>query len=217
MKVCLLGATGRTGKHILQQLLDHEHSVTVVVRNVHKLSVTSGKLTVIEGTPLDKLALAKAVQDCDAVISALNISRNSDFPWSALRTPKHFLSTVMQMLIELCEQYGVQRMIVISAWGVADSWKEIPGWFRWMVDKSNIGYAYKDHAVQEELLKQSLLQWSILRPVVLTNSKKAKAVRVSFQNQPRPGLFISRGNLAAFIVQILEQHQYICQTPVVYT
>ncbi len=41
------------------------------------------------------------MEDCDYIIDVLNISRNSDFPWASLRTPKTFLSAVMNKIIEI--------------------------------------------------------------------------------------------------------------------
>lgn len=217
MKICLLGATGRTGKHLLQQTIAAGHTVKALVRDPRKVTMLHPALQIIKGDPADNTALETAIRDCDVVISTLNISRTSDFPWAALRTPKHFLSSCMKVMIGLCEKHRIQRLIVTSAWGVADSRKEIPGWFGWLIDHSNIRVAYEDHALQESLLQHSSLHWTIVRPVVLTNSAKPKKVRISFRNIPRPKLFISRKNLAAFLIDIIEQDRCIRQMPVVYT
>ena len=153
---------------------------------------------------------------CQAIVSALNISRTTDFPWSPLRTPKDFLSSVMKHIIELAPQFNIRRIVFTSAWGVAESKEDIPGWFRWFIDHSNIRYPYLDHARQEEMIRQTGLEWTGVRAVGLTNSKTKKEVLVSFGNKPKPKLLISRYNLAGFIVDVLTKEKYVGELPVVY-
>lgn len=211
MTILLLGATGRTGKWILQDALERGHTVQVLVRDRKKIGQTGGRLIVFEGLPTDTGALEQAAQGCEAVISALNISRTSDFPWSKLRTPPELLSDTMRVLIPVCEKQFIGRIIICSAWGVAETRQEIPGWFRWFIDHSNIGAAYTDHERQEKLLQQSSLDWTIVRPTGLTNSRKEKQVRISINGHPKPALTISRLNLARFMVAQLETRGYVRQ------
>lgn len=215
MKILLLGATGRTGNHILDIALQHGHIVHALVRDKKKLTLTHPNLILFEGDPLDKNILSTAMQGCEAIISALNISRTSDFPWAKLRTAKDFLSSVAQHIIELAPRQNIQRYIFISAWGVAETKKDIPGWFRWFIEHSNIRYPYIDHERQEELVKKSSLQFTAIRPAGLTNFKKQKEIIVSLNNSPKPKLLISRLGLAGFVLDVLEKALYEREMPVV--
>jgi uncharacterized protein YbjT (DUF2867 family) len=212
MTVLVLGATGRLGKWILEEALQQGHRVHALVRNREKLSTKHERLSVFEGLPTDAVALWHAINGCEAVISALNISRVSDFPWANLRTPPYLLSETMRALIPLCENLSIHRVITCSAWGVAETKKDIPGWFRWFIDHSNIGPAYADHERQEKLLQASTLDWTSVRPTGLTNSKKEKPVVVSINNSPRPGLTISRKTLAYFMVTELSNSAHFQQS-----
>lgn len=206
MKILVLGATGRTGKWIVRKALELGYEVTCLSRNTDRL--TSRKaLHVIEGTPLNINDLEKALIGCDAVINVLNISRTSDFPWSPLRTPPTFLSDVMNRLIVTMNQKGVKRLIVCSAWGVAETWKDIPFWFRLLINYSNIGVAYKDHERQEEIISNSDLDWTIIRPVALTNLKATDNLKETFNNQPKPSLTISRNSLATYLINSIDKEQ----------
>ena len=215
MHLFLLGATGRTGKHILQQALERGHKVNVLVRDRRKIQDDHPLLSIWEGNPLDGVSLKNAMVGCQAIISALNISRTSDWPWAKLRTPKDFLSSVMKLLIKLAPENGVKRIIFISAWGVAETRKDIPGWFRWFIDHSNIRYPYEDHERQENLLKNTSLEWTAIRPAGLTNFKKPKNIIISIDNSPRPHLTISRKNLACFIIDTVERQLYPRNAPVI--
>jgi putative NADH-flavin reductase len=214
-KLLILGSTGRTGKYLLEEALARGFDVNILVRNAKKITVTSEKLRIFEGTPYNKEDLAKALQGCTHVMSALNISRNSDFPWADLRTPKDFLEKTIQNLIDLSETNPLENVMVISAWGVAETKKDIPFWFRWMIDFTNVKYGYLGHEDQERLLKNSDLNWTIVRPVILTNNKIIKLVLVSLDNNPKPNYLISRVNVANFMVDIFEKSLYVKQTPTI--
>jgi putative NADH-flavin reductase len=214
MKILILGATGRTGKLILKEALDRGYEVNCLVRDPAKVRVEDSSLTVFKGTPENIADLEESMKDCHAIISALNISRTSDFPWAKLRTPPTFLSDVMDKIISLSKKMPIKRIIVCSAWGVSETEKDIPGWFRWFINNSNIGVAYKDHERQEDMLKQSNLNWTIVRPVGLSNSTKVKKVIESYENQPKPKLTISRRNLAHFMVDALKRDDLIGKLPV---
>lgn len=214
MRILILGASGRTGKHVLDQALERGHTVTILVRDKKKV-IAHPHLTIHEGSPADQSSLNNAMKGNEVILSALNISRVNDWPWSRLRTPKDFLSSVMKSIIEVAPKNNIQRVVFTSACGVAETKKDIPGWFRWFIDNSNIRYPYLDHEKQEELLKQTSLQWTSVRPTGLINSKKPKEVIVSFNNTPKIRLTISRRNVAVFMLDVLEKNLYVRQLPVI--
>jgi putative NADH-flavin reductase len=215
MHILILGSTGRTGRLLLREALTRGHTVNVLIGHISSLPVKPELVNVFEGTPLNKYTLADAMKGCDAVLSTLNISRMSDFPWAKLRTSKDFLSASMKNIIEVANKQQVNRIILTSAWGVAETRKDIPFWFRLLIDHSNIRYPYQDHERQEELLKKSGLNYTVVRPAALTDSKKERAIKVSLDNAPKPSLFISRKNVALFMLDVLENSLYNKQLPVI--
>ena len=215
MQILILGATGRIGRILLTEALQLGYKVNVIVSHKGVLRVSSELLTVFEGTPLNKFTLTDAMRGCDAVLSTLNISRVSDFPWSKLRTSKDFLSMSMKYVLEKADVLKQKRIIVVTAWGVAETRKYIPSWFRWLIDHSNIRYPYTDHERQEQLLQQSDINWTIVRPVGLTNSTKERKIQVTLNNDPKPSLMISRTNVALFMLDVLKDDLYSRQCPVI--
>lgn len=215
-KVLLLGATGRTGKLILAQLLQRGYDVSVIVRNPSKIHLSSPYLNIFEGSTLNTELLTTASEGCQAVISALNISRTNDFPWSPLRTPKTLMSDTVNQLLPVLEKRNIKRVIVLSAWGANETRKDMPWWFSWLIKHSNINYGYLDHERQEHILAQTQLYWTAIRPVGLINSKRDKPVKVSLGNNSKPSLIISRESVAKFAVDILEQAEFIALSPAVF-
>lgn len=204
MKLLILGATGRTGKHVLALALERGYKVKCLVRDPSKIS-TSSNVTIIQGDPTNDVDLELALKDNEAVISVLNVSRMSDFPWAPLRSPKTFMSDVMSNIITLSKKYSLKRVVVCSAWGVSETRKDIPFWFRWLIDLSNIGAAYKDHERQEKIIENSSLDWTIVRPVGLTNTDKHQMAKESFDNVPKPELTINRKTVARYLLESLER------------
>jgi putative NADH-flavin reductase len=215
MHILILGATGRTGRILLAGALERGHRVTVLVSHKGALKVDPNLVEVYEGTPLNKFTLSDAMCGCDAILSTLNISRISDFPWAKLRTSKDFLSASMQHIISAAKEHHINRVIITTAWGVAETKKDIPFWFRWLVNNSNIRYPYRDHERQEQLLKASDTSWTIVRPSGLNDSEKEKNIIVSLHNIPKPSLMISRRNVALFMLDVLEKNLYNRQCPVI--
>jgi putative NADH-flavin reductase len=209
MRVLILGATGRTGIHVLHEALKEGFEINCLTRNRNSIDITDDKLRVFEGCPSNMKNLDMAISDCDAIISVLNISRTSDFPWAKLRTPSTFLSDVIENVIAVSNQRSIIRVIVCSAWGVSETIHDIPFWFRSLIRQSNIGVAYANHEVQEVLLMKTKLDWTIVRPSGLTNSKKKENIKESYSNNPKPSLSISRLSVAKYMVSALSNPKLI--------
>ena len=214
MKILILGGTGRTGKELINEALNRNFEVNAIVRDASKVP-TQAQLKVWEGDVRSAALLEEAMESCEAVLSCLNISRNSDFPWARLRTPERFLEETLAAVEQAMTRKGIKRLILTSAWGVGDSRAEIPGWFAWFIDHSNVGKAYDQHEVQEAMLAKSELDWTAVRPVGLTNGKKIKKLITSLKGTPKPRLTISRKHTAKFMVDILSDAKHIKETPVI--
>ena len=93
--------------------------------------------------------------------------------------------------------------------------KELPGWFRWIIDNSNVGYAYRDHERQEELLMKSNLPWTIVRPEGLLNFKKYQEVIESYNHVPKPEMTITRLTVAKYLVDAISNGGLIHKTPTI--
>jgi putative NADH-flavin reductase len=109
MKILLLGATGRTGKYVVDEALQQGYELNCLVRDSQKIKHASDRLMLLEGLPENIADVEQSAQNCEAIISVLNVSRNSDFPWSNLRTPPTFLSDVMRNVIKVAEKHNIKK------------------------------------------------------------------------------------------------------------
>jgi putative NADH-flavin reductase len=206
MKILLLGATGRTGKVILQKAINDGYEVRAIVRDKSKLD--GANADIIEGTPYDRDAVMSAVKGCDAVISTLNVSRTSDSPWAKLRSPKDLISRSVQNAVEGMKENDVKRIIVLSTLGAGDSKDRMPKLFNLFISLSNLKYAFRDHTRQEEILEQSDRDWTVIRLPMLTADAGENEVLVNMGDGTRLNRKVNRETVARFILNILNEEKY---------
>ena len=208
MKILLLGSSGRTGRLVLKEAIQKGYQVNCLVRDAPK-KINHDNLRFIEGLPNNDKDLEEAIVGCEKVIMVLNISRKSDFPWSKLKTPKKMISDSMKSIIRLANKHGIDHISTCSAWGVGETKNHIPKWFKWLINNSNIGFAYEDHERQENVLTESNIKWTIIRPVGLTNSKRKEKLIETFNNIPKPNLLISRNSVAKYLLESLNNENLV--------
>jgi uncharacterized protein YbjT (DUF2867 family) len=207
MKILVLGATGRTGKLFAQLATSKNHQVTAIIRN--KKDTILPKVNYIEGLPTDEQLLTKALQGMDAVVVSLNINRTSDNPFAKVISPLTLISDSVRAVSSAMEKNNVKRIVSVSASGVGDSWNDMFLVVRWLIRYSNIWKAYEDHDRQEKILRQSALDWTIVRPVMLNDKDVDEYTAVI--GKPTGGN-ISRKAVAKFILDALESGTYVRDT-----
>ena len=204
MNILVLGATGRTGKIFAKLATDHSHQVTAIVREKNR--GTLPKVKYIEGSPTDGKFLNDALRGIDAVVVSLNINRTSDNPFAKIVSPLTLISDSVKALIPAMEKNGVKRIVSISGSGVGDSWNDMFIIARLLIRYSNIMRAYEDHDRQEQIIRNSNLDWTIVRPVML-NSKETDKYTATL-GKPKGGS-ISRAGVAKFTLDALETGKYV--------
>ena len=210
MKLLVLGANGRTGTHIVEQGLARRHQIVGLVRNASSLPARDG-LTVIEGTPTQAEDVTRAAQGCDAILCALNNPRASDAPWSKPLTDEKILTQAAKNMIAS----GVKRVVFLSSIGVGDSFADTPWIMRFLIKRTHLGVTFADHNSVEEALRASDLDWTLVRPMGLSNANKEKSLVVGTAKQPKHGMMIRRSTVAGFMLDCAEEALHLQGTPVI--
>lgn len=217
MKVLLLGATGRTGRAVLQTALDAGHELVALVRDPARLSMQQhAGLSVIEGTPAIAADVSRALSGCDAVISTLNNNRASDAPWSKPVSPAGFMTGAMRNCVAAMTDQGVSRIVLLSAAGVGDSFSHVPWLFRWLIRHTNLRHTYSDHETQEQVLTGSGLEWTIARPVGLSDKPARRSLAIALDKPRESSMTIQRGHVARFLVDCLQDRKLIGRAAFLY-
>ncbi|KAF1825165.1 NAD-dependent epimerase/dehydratase [Dissoconium aciculare CBS 342.82] len=167
MHFLLLGATGRTGKHVVRELLAQGHTAVALVRNANSLDAQPG-LTIVTGTPLSKPDIKKALSAApsltpEAAIFTLNAVRKSESPFAAPLCPPRFLADSCANACEVLEEAGIRRIVVMSTAGVGDSWGNLPWLSKGFMGWTNIKYALEDHSLLDKEIRTTKMEWTLVR------------------------------------------------------
>lgn len=195
MKITLLGATGPTGLHLLDQALEAGHSVTAYVRNPDKLGGRAhDRLEVVVGALSDVSALADAMRGRDAVVSALGAP--------AGRGPISLYSSSIAHILEAMERAAVDRLVVMSSSGLEDD-PEFPWFYKYLIKPLFLRALYADMARMEATLAASKVRWTVVRPSMLVNRPLSGCYRIRGSRNPEGGWKIGRADAAHYMLRAL--------------
>jgi putative NADH-flavin reductase len=206
MKLLIIGGTGRTGQQLINQALEQGHSVTALVRNPEKLKITHPEFSFIKGNVLDFDKVQEVMKGQDAVLSALG---HKIF---FIRT--NILSEGTKNIIRAMEMHGIKRLICITSLGINDSRFRLGLYYTLFVIPFIVFFYFRDKARQEKLIRSSKLNWTIVRPGQLINTKH----RRNYKHGAKVGNYIltnmiSRADVAHFMLCQLSDTTYLYKTP----
>ena len=205
MKVLIIGATGATGKILMREALAQGHEVTALARNPSAVASEDHRLRVVEGNALDASSLEAAVAGQEAVLSALG-TRSA--------RPTTLFSESTHNLIGAMDKHGVRRLVCITGVGVGDSKGHVGFLYDRIIRPFVVKNIYEDKERQEEEIKQSDLDWVIVRPAQLTD-EPAKGEYGVYLKGSYTVKTISRADVAAFMLAQLTDDTYVHKTPVI--
>jgi len=203
MRILVFGATGGTGREVVLQGAARGHQVAAFVRDPKGLGEVPAGVEVVEGQALDAGAVAAALRGRDAVVTALGTR-----PWR--HTDICSLGTAN--IIAAMQSNGVKRIVCVSSLGVAESLEYSSFLARQFFRV--IGRALRDKAVMEESLRQSGLDWVVVRPTILRGGPATGQVRAAVDASIGAGS-IRRADVAAFCLDQLASDQYLHALPVI--
>lgn len=205
--LALFGATGGTGRQLLQQALDAGWRVRALVRDPGRLELEHPALVTVVGDVLDPEAAREVLTGADFVASCLGAP-----PSSRTQLREHGTRVV----VEVMEELGLERLVSLSSHGVGDSYPELPWFMRWLVLPLYLRGVFEDHAAQEAVVRESSLAWTLVRPPHLTDGPNTSGTAHGVGLVPTGrAMKISRADVAAFMLEVLEGELYRYQTPVI--
>jgi len=197
-RIAVIGSTGRTGKLVLAEGLRRGYALTAFTRRPAELAGIDGLSAVVKGDGRKSDDVRRAVQGQDAVISIVAPEG---------RGPTTVVSDAMSALLEGMQEAGVRRLVAVSVSAIEGRrpWIAI-NLVRWILRKP-----YKDFARMEKLVASSQLDWTIVRPPLLTNGPATGRVRsqTGRKDLPHGPYRITRADLAATLLDLATDPQHI--------
>jgi len=246
MNVLILGATGGTGRALIQQALARGHVVTAFARDPTKIQAAHKDLVVVKGDILNYQSVEAAIKGQEAVLSALGIRVRVGFivvlavacqvfarfaapsgPWGwfvRVGVPvlailiagrkKTTLSEGTKNIVQAMEKLGVKRFICESSLGIGDSKGQLGFLYNFILIPLFLRNVFADKEMQEKIIKDSKLDWVIVRPARLTNGPRTAVYRCGFSVADKSirGR-ISRADVADFMLAQLTENAYLGKTP----
>jgi len=199
MRLLVFGATGGTGRALLNQGLEQGHQMTAFVRNPAALEARTG-LAIVAGDVTDAPAVGRAVAGHEAVLSALG-PRGGQYG---------VLPGGVQNIVAAMSQAGVSRLIHVSSFGVGDSLAQM-GWVaRQIVVPLFLRKALDEKEIEEGIIRASDLDWIIARPGGLEDGPRTGVYRCIADPRKKVGQpRIARADVADFLLQNLADERFV--------
>ncbi len=205
-RILIVGGTGGTGRELIAEALVRGYRVTAIVREPTKLKIEHPDLTVLAGDVLDAPSVEAAMQGQEAVVSALGHKR--------FFYPTHILSQGTRNILQAMEANGVQRFVCETSLGIGDSAWRMGLYYSLFTIPVILPFYFWDKVRQEQVIADSKVDWVVVRPGALNNSKKRGRIRYgrgvgSFFWTPR----VSRADVADFMLNQLESDENLGSAP----
>jgi putative NADH-flavin reductase len=204
MRIVVFGANGATGRLLARQALAAGHQVAAVTRRPAEFPVTHEGLSVVEADVHDAKAVDRAVEGADVVLSTLGV------PFT--RKPVNVYGDGVRNIAAAMSRHGVKRLVVVSS-SATEPHHHADGGF--LMNRllqplitATIGKTtYRDMRRMEELVRGSDLEWTIMRPSGLFDAPGV--TRYELHEDQAPGIFTSRADLAASMLEQATETRFV--------
>ena len=205
MKLLVIGATRGIGRHLAEQAVDENHKVRVLVREPNRLPGGHDWMDVVKGDIRDRAAVERAVENQKAVCITIGVKPT--------RKPVTVFSEGTKNVIEAMTHSAVKQLICVTGIGAGDSKNHGGFFYDRIFNPILLKTIYADKDRQEALVRNSNLDWVIVRPGFLTNGLLTGDYRVLVDLAGVTAGKISRADVAHFILKELKEKAYLSKTP----
>ncbi len=209
-RVLVMGASRGIGLETVKALLARGLDVRAFSRSATDIAIEDPKLEKFDGDALDPESVERALAGVDAVVQSLGVAFGPD----AVLKGTTLFSKATRVLIDAMRKVGPKRLIVVTGAGAGDSRGHGSILFDRIVFPLVLKRVYDDKDVQEQMVKASGLDWTIVRPGGLTGGAATGRYDVLTDPDTWRGGFIARADVADFLASEVLEPRYVGQTPV---
>jgi putative NADH-flavin reductase len=205
MKIAIFGSTGGSGKELVKQGLELGYEVTAFARTPAKLDeFKSENLKIVQGDVFNYEDVEKAIIGQDAVLSALG---------NPTLKPNNTTSEGTRNIVKAMQKQHVRRFICETSLGVGDSREQAGFFFSKIIIPTLLKNAIADKEIQEQIIRDSDLDWTIVRPGGLKNSPKTSKYRAGLDKNILGN--IARADVAEFMLKQIDSDEFLRKTPAI--
>jgi putative NADH-flavin reductase len=200
MKLLVVGASHGIGLEILNQGVSAGHHISAFARRPESISLSSETLRIIKGDILDKQSVDEAVKGQDAICITIGVKPTLQ--------PVSVFSEGTKVVVEAMKKHSCKVLICITGIGAGDSRGHGGFLYDRIINPLLLRKMYEDKDRQEEIVRNSGLEWTIVRPGFLTNGPKTGQYQVLSDMSGVKANKISRADVADFILQEIVQRKH---------
>ena len=209
-KVLVIGASRGIGLETVKALLAKNYEVRAFARSAAAIPFDAERLEKVDGDALNRRDIDRALDGVDAVIQSLGVSFG---PETVLKGTTLF-STSSRVLVDAMRTKGIKRLIAVTGLGAGDSRGHGGLLYSALLFPLVLKRVYDDKDIEEQIVRASGLDWTIVRPGLLTSGAARRRYQVLTDPKSWRAGSISRGNVGEFLARQVEERTYIGQTPV---
>jgi uncharacterized protein YbjT (DUF2867 family) len=208
-RILVIGASRGIGLETVRAALAAGHEVRALARSAAAIPVADQRLEKIAGDALDPPVVERALQDVDGVIQAIGAS----FGPATLIGGTTLFSRATRVLVDAMRFKGVRRLVAVTGLGAGDSRGRGGLLYDSLVFPLVLKRLYDDKDVQEQIIRSSGLDWTIVRPGLLLNGPATGRARALAEPATWRVGTVRRTDVAAFLVDELQSRAFVGRTP----
>jgi putative NADH-flavin reductase len=202
LQVLIVGASKGIGLETVRQATAAGYHVRAFARSAGSISFSHPNLEKLPGDALNRTDVDAALVGVSVVIQTLGVG------FGDLFRPVHLFSAATAVLIAAMKGAGLTRLICVTGFGAGESRSSV-GRLQRLPFQVVFGRAYDDKSRQERLITQSSLEWTIVRPGVLTGGRRTKDYLVLEDPREWRNGIISRADVADFLVRQIDDRSLL--------
>lgn len=210
MKLLVIGGTAGIGRRVVDVALARGHAVRAMGRSADALPQDVPGLEPFVGDALNGEDTRRALDGVDVVVLALGIKESVSMLWREVS----LFSSATATLLAAMNETGIARLIAVTGFGAGDSRRAMSAVER-VGHGLILGKPYADKDRQEALITASGVDWTIVRPTILTNAAATGRYRVLADPEDWRNGLVSRADVAAFIVEEAERGEFLRRSVVI--
>jgi len=192
-RLLIMGASKGIGLEAVRKAINYRYLVRAFARSAYDIRLYHPELEKFQGNALNRDDVYAALRDVDVVVQTLGVGLRDLF------APVSLFSEATKLLLSAMKESGVKRLICITGFGAGDSGQSISAFQRLPFD-AVFGRAFADKTIQEQLIKSSDLDWTIVRPGVLAGNFFAGGYQAFDQPKDWRNGIIARSDVADFCI-----------------
>lgn len=205
-RILVVGASRGIGLATLKRALEAGHDVRAFARSASRIELADARLEKFDGDALDRPAIEKALEGCDCVVQSLGAS----VTFAKVDT----FSRATRILVDAMTALGPRRLLCVTGFGAGETRGRGGILYDYLFMPLVLKRIYDDKDVQERIVRDSGLDWTIVRPGYLNNGPLTGRVEAIYDpSRWRLGP-ISRADVADYLVAAVADASTFRKTPV---